>query len=89
MISAKLWVLFFILGCAFCDAIESKRLLGRKDIPSLEQQGIYHHRMYSNETHHHAKSWQALAEVDGLKNEDVVALVTSSSVQDFVFVRSR
>ena len=37
----------------------------------------------------HKKSWMVLEEVDGLKNEDVVMLVTSTYAQEFRFLRER
>jgi hypothetical protein len=54
---------------------------------------IYHHKMYnytsSKNSSTHKKAWMALAEVDGLKNEDVVMLITSTSVQNFKYIRER
>lgn len=83
---------YVFLFCCVSSSValsEGKRALGRRDVFNEEQRGVYHNRMYNETHHHHAKSWQILEEVDGLKNEDIVAMITSSSVQEFVFLRSR
>lgn len=47
----------------------------------------HHFRMYNSS--HHEKPWMALSEVDGLKNEDVVMLISSSEVKNFAYLRGR
>jgi hypothetical protein len=52
----------------------------------------HHEKMYGyNDSAHHAheKAWMALEVVDGLRNEDVVMMVTSSEVKDFHYLRER
>lgn len=51
----------------------------------------YHRKTYNyNATEHfHRKPWLALEEVDGLRNEDVVMMVTSTGSFEFKFLRER
>jgi hypothetical protein len=69
------------------DSYNRERKLGHN------QQGINHHKMYqqhnsSHETRHNV-TWKALEEVDGLRNEDVVMLITTTWKKNFFYFRSR
>lgn len=57
-----------------------------------ESPGHYHNRMYGYNASvpgAHKKAWMVLETVNGLKNEDVVMLVTSTSQKHFVYLRER
>ncbi len=52
----------------------------------------YHDKMYNfNASAYspHYKPWKVLEVVDGLKNEDVVMLITSSGIKGFHYLRER
>lgn len=48
---------------------------------------LYHHNYSDHSVHRH--SWMVLEEVDGLQNKDVVMLVTSTMVQEGLYLRER
>lgn len=57
-----------------------------------ELPGKYHNRMYgynASAPGAHKKAWMVLETVNGLKNEDVVMLVTSTSQKKFAYLRER
>ena len=57
-----------------------------------ESAGKYHNRMYgynASAPGAHKKAWMVLETVNGLKNEDVVMLVTSTSQKHFTYLRER
>jgi hypothetical protein len=66
------------------------KLLDQRQLEILDE---HHHKMYLqfNESNHfpHKKAWMALEVVDGLRNEDVVMLVTSTWGKQFFYLRSR
>lgn len=47
----------------------------------------FHAKLYNDS--YHEKPWMALKEVDGLKNDDVVMLISSSQVRSFSYLRGR
>lgn len=53
----------------------------------------HHHRMYdqfnASNLQPHKLAWMALEEVDGLKNTDVVMLLTSTASKNWFYFRSR
>jgi hypothetical protein len=58
--------------------------------PTFFHRSEHHHSIYShNFSKPHNKSWSVLSEINGLKNEDVVMLVTSTSTKGFLFIRER
>lgn len=53
-----------------------------------ETVGQHHHKLY-NLSDSAQKPWMVLKEVDGLKNEDIVVLVSSSMVKKGYYLRGR
>ena len=67
----------FLILCSFCCTVNAVGPLGQ-----------HHSKMY-NQSHHLDKPWTALSEVDGLKNEDVAMLISSSEIHSFMYLRGR
>lgn len=63
------------------------RRLGAEHNP---KRGAFHQKMFAgNNTERHRRSWQVLETVDGLKNEEVAVLVTSTNNFEGAFLRER
>lgn len=77
MIIVRLTVLVVLCLC-LCRGIEK---------PARFFQQVYNHTFMHNNGHH--KAWMALEEVDGLKNEDVVLLISGSAAKQFKYIRER
>ncbi len=51
--------------------------------------GMHTHSLHFNHSEDHRSAWMHLEEVDGLKNTDVVMVVTSTSIKDGYLLRER
>lgn len=84
-------LLLFVFGaCTFTTSSNDTDSNSKRRLE--EPPGKYHHRMYgynASEPGAHKKAWMALETVDGLKNEDVVMLVTSTTQKQFTYLRER
>jgi hypothetical protein len=89
----------FLFGVAIegTGANKDQIVMHESNISNVQRQlgfvDEHHHKLYHqfNETNQspHKKAWMALEVVDGLRNEDVVMLVTSTWGNKFFYLRSR